>query len=680
MKIASALPLPVEQFEPRAELRDGSIAALRVTRPADRNALRRFFHELSPGSRQRRFFSLAEPADTLIDAFCDSTDPARRSTMVAFRLEDEGLRPVAVASYLDLGNGVAEAAFAVADAVQGRGLGTILLKRLAELAAANGFRQFNAIVLCDNTAMLEVFRASGFQIGSNTQHGVVTVALALGPPCPRAARNVPPPVGKYFENPMRLALLILCVLVPGQTWAQSLAPTGWSDGLKLDEPADLNPDPRVVEVNLTARLADVEIAPGKRVHAWTYNGGIPGPLIKTRIGDRLIVHFKNELKEPTTVHWHGVRVPIEMDGVPGVSQEEVKQGESFTYDFVVRDAGLYWYHPHVMSAAQVGFGLYGALLVEDPDDGVGVADQVTIVLSDIGFDAKGQLEPAESGGSAGMVFGREGAYVLANGRTRPVLRARPGAPQRWRIVNASKSRFFYLDLEGQSMTVIGSDGGLQERAVTTDILLITAGERADVIVTPKGRAGTPLLLRAMLYNRGYGSVEYRSVEEVLAIEFTNEAPVTKTAPVTVRRAIARLSAAGATPVNIALTLPPMEHNKSEFRVNGVPFWKAKPYVARLGETQLWIVKNDTDWDHPFHLHGFFFQVIDEQGQPVGPLAWKDTVNVPMKTTARLLVKFDERPGEWMFHCHILDHADGGLMGTVLVGPVSPSTHVHTRKQ
>ena len=214
-------------------------------------------------------------------------------------------------------------------------------------------------------------------------------------------------------------LLAFCLLTPVLATAQSLAPTGWGTGLKLAEPSDLNPDPKVVEVNLTARLADVEVAPDKRVQAWTYDGGIPGPLIKTRVGDRLIVHFRNELREPTTVHWHGVRLPIEMDGVPGISQPEVKPGESFTYDFVVRDAGLYWYHPHVMSAAQAGFGLYGALLVEDPDDGVGVADQITIVLSDIGFDAKGNLESAASGGSAGMVFGREGAYLLTNGRVRP---------------------------------------------------------------------------------------------------------------------------------------------------------------------------------------------------------------------------------------------------------------------
>ncbi|MDP2320511.1 MAG: multicopper oxidase family protein [Acidobacteriota bacterium] len=476
-----------------------------------------------------------------------------------------------------------------------------------------------------------------------------------------------------------LSLLVLCLFLPTSAAAQPMAPPGWDAGLKLKESIDTNPDPKVVEVTLTARLAEVEVAPGKRVQAWTYDGGLPGPLIKTRVGDRLIVHFTNELQEPTTVHWHGVRVPIEMDGVPGISQPEVKQGESFTYDFIVRDAGLYWYHPHVMSAAQVGFGLYGALLVEDPDDGVGVADQVTLVLSDIGFDAKGRLEPADSGGSAGMVFGREGDYVLVNGRNRPVLRARPGAPQRWRIVNAAKSRFFYLDLDGQMFTVIGVDGGLQERPVTSDILLVTPGERVDVIVAPKGTAGTPLTLRAMLYNRGYGSVQYRGVEDVLTIEFTKEPAVTAP-PVRVSRALPMPVVEGATPVAMVLTLPPMENGKSEFRINGVPFWKAEPFRAKLGETQLWTVKNDSDWDHPYHLHGYFFQVIDDQGQPVRPLALKDTVNVPMKTTVRLLVTFDERPGEWMIHCHILDHAEGGLMGTVLVGDVKASDHVHTKKQ
>ena len=454
----------------------------------------------------------------------------------------------------------------------------------------------------------------------------------------------------------------------------SLAPAAWDADVKLNELADRNPDPAVVEIDLTARLAEVRVA-GMPVQAWTYNGVLPGPLIRAKVGDRLIVHFKNELKEPTTVHWHGVRVPIEMDGVPGISQPEVTEGQSFTYDFVLKDAGLYWYHPHVMSAAAVGYGLYGALLVEDPADGVGVADQLTIVLSDISFDAKGVLEPSASGGTAGMVFGREGAYVLVNGKSNPTLQARAGAPQRWRIVNAAKSRFFQLDLAGQSFTVIGSDGGLQERSVSTPQLLVTAGERMDVIVAPTGAPGSQLVLRSMLYNRGYGSVEFRSVETLMTIAFSNEPALPPRPLPAISRTIVPPAVQGATRLAVTLTLPPVDaKGHSEFRVNGVPFWKAKPYHSALGETQLWVVKNDTEWDHPFHLHGFFFMPLDENDQPLRPLAWKDTVNVPMKTTARLLVTFDERPGTWMFHCHILDHADGGLMGTVHVGPGEPAAH------
>jgi len=295
-------------------------------------------------------------------------------------------------------------------------------------------------------------------------------------------------------NAVRLLSLILSLLAGASlagraqsTHPASFAPANWDANVRQAEAADVNPDPAIVEVNLTARVASVEVAPGTRVNAWTYDGGLPGPLVRTRVGDRLIVHFTNTLPQATTIHWHGVRVPIEMDGVPGISQPEVKPGEAFTYDFVVRDAGLFWYHPHVMSAAQVGFGLYGALLVEDREDLVGVADQLTMVLSDIGFDRHGVPDAADSGGPAGMVFGREGAYLLVNGRVQPTLRARSGAPQRWRIVNAAKSRFFLLDMDGQPFVTIGTDGGLQERPRSTDILLVAPGERVDVVVAPTGR-------------------------------------------------------------------------------------------------------------------------------------------------------------------------------------------------
>jgi FtsP/CotA-like multicopper oxidase with cupredoxin domain len=476
-----------------------------------------------------------------------------------------------------------------------------------------------------------------------------------------------------------LALALAASPASAQT-SQRLAPAGWDANLKLREAVDRNPDPNIVEIDLTTRLADVDVAPGLRVKAWTYDGGLPGPLIRAKVGDRLVVHFANQLREPTTIHWHGVRVPIEMDGVPNISQPEVKTGETFTYDFVVRDAGLFWYHPHVMSAAQVGFGLYGALQVDDPNDGVGVTDELTLVLSDIGFDKRGELEPADSGGPAGQVFGREGQHVLVNGRRHPTLKARAGAWQRWRIVNTAKSRFFLLDMDGQPFTTIGTDGGLQESPVEAPTVLVTAGERLDVLVRPTGKPGSQIVLRAMLYNRGYGSVEYRDVEELLTIEFSSDPPLPKPPPLAISRTIAAPSSAGATRVPVVLTLPPAgTDGKSEFRVNGVPYWQAKPFLAKLGETQLWTIHNDTEWDHPFHLHGFFFLPLDEKDRPIRPLSWKDTLNIPMKSYARFLVVFDERPGEWMFHCHILDHAEGGLMGTVLVGDVVPTDHAHGKR-
>jgi FtsP/CotA-like multicopper oxidase with cupredoxin domain len=459
----------------------------------------------------------------------------------------------------------------------------------------------------------------------------------------------------------------------------SVQPSGWDRDLRLREVPDLNPDPHIVEIELDARVAPVEIAPGIGAEAWTYNGGIPGPLIRVHVGDRLIVHFSNHLPQPTTVHWHGVRLPIQMDGVPDVSQPAVPTGGTFTYDFVVPDAGLYWYHPHVMSAAQVGFGLYGALLVEDPSElvQVGVADETVLVLSDIGIDAHGKLDSPDGGGTTGMAFGREGGYVLVNGRVRPRLLVRSGAPQRWRIVNAAKSRFFQFDLDGQKFIRIGGDGGFTEDPLTLDSLVLAPGERADVIVAPRGAPGSELPVIAFPFNRGYGSVEYRSADQLFTLAFDEEpAYAGPPLPVT-HRAIDPISTAGATPVNIEFTLAQLANGTFEYGVNGVPFSKGHSITAKPGETQVWTIANKTKWSHPFHLHGFFFQVLDEKGAPVHPLEWKDTVNVPLEKTVRLVVRYDDRAGSWMFHCHILDHADGGLMGMVDVGVTSAGHAEHT---
>jgi FtsP/CotA-like multicopper oxidase with cupredoxin domain len=473
----------------------------------------------------------------------------------------------------------------------------------------------------------------------------------------------------YGRGVVATGVLVLALLSRHADGQSAVQAVGWDANLKLVEAADLNPDPHVVEINLTARVASVEIAPGTRVDAWTYDGRLPGPLIRVRVGDRLIVHFLNRLPQPTTIHWHGLRVPIQMDGVPEHSQPEVKPGESFTYDFTVPDAGLFWYHPHVMSAAQVGFGLYGALLVEDPAERVGVNDELVLVLSDIGFDDHGTLESPESGGTTGMVFGREGNHLLVNGREHPTLVMRSGAPQRWRIVNAAKSRYFELELGDESFTQIGGDGGLQERSLKRETVVLAAGERADLIVTPHAAPGKELTLRALLFDRGYGSVEYRQPEDLVTVKMADAPPASPVVLPDVTRAIEPLSTEGATKVNIDLTLGQRSDGKFEYGINGVPFAKDRPVPAKPGETQVWTVTNKTKWSHPFHLHGFFFQVLGDHGEPVRPLQWKDTVNVPFDKTVRFVVRFDDRAGSWMFHCHILDHADGGLMGMIELGMV-----------
>lgn len=449
--------------------------------------------------------------------------------------------------------------------------------------------------------------------------------------------------------------------------AQSLQPRGWSDRAALVTLDDENPEPGIVEVSLDAREADIDVEPGVRVRAWTYNGSMPGPLIRAKVGDRLIVHVTNHLPANTTVHWHGVRVPNAMDGVPEHTQPAIASGGRFTYDFVLEDAGLFWYHPHVMSAAQVGFGLYGALLVDDPDDGLAAVDQAVFVLSDISI-MDGALESPTSGGDLASTFGREGTRVLVNGRTDASLTVRDGAPQRWRIVNAAKSRYFLLDLEGEPFLIVGSDGGLHERPERRDSLVIAPGERLDLIVAP-GRPtdGSPIVLRSGLFDRGFGSTEFRRVESLLTLEFSDQPRYAGPVPSPRPRTIDALDVTGATRVQVDLTFSNAD-GANQYGVNGAAFAGETVIRAVVGETQVWTLTNRTRWSHPFHLHGFFFQVLDADGRPVRPLAWKDTVDVPFDQTVRVAVRFDDRPGMWMYHCHILDHADIGLMGMLEVAP------------
>jgi FtsP/CotA-like multicopper oxidase with cupredoxin domain len=460
-------------------------------------------------------------------------------------------------------------------------------------------------------------------------------------------------------------------------------PLGWDDGIRLRPIADNDPDPDVVEIDLEARLATIEVAPGQMVEMWTYGGGVPGPLIRAPRGGRLIVHFTNRLPEETTIHWHGVRLTADMDGVPGHSQPAVPPGGSFDYSFIVPDSGLFWYHPHVDSAAQVGDGLYGALLVEPrPEDGHGdhpadrpadppdLGPELVLILSDVFTTEDGKLGDPKSGGDLGTLFGREGNLVLVNGRVGPTVLARPGQRQRWRIVNAAKTRYFQLAITGHGFTRIGSDGGLIPAARESEMLVLTPGERVDVLVTPRGEPGAVLPVRWVPFDRGFGSTEFRPEVESFYVRLTDDEPIIDAPPPlpSPLRTIVPLDLTVATQRALSLTRTTVD-GSLVLGIDGLPSWEAQPLHARVGDTELWSITNATEWDHPIHLHGFFFQVLDPQTGALAPAPeWKDTVNVPRGQTRSFAVHYQDRPGMWMFHCHILDHAEAGMMGMLHLAP------------
>lgn len=477
-------------------------------------------------------------------------------------------------------------------------------------------------------------------------------------------------------TPRRAAALLALIAAAlpccsGDDAAPDAQPAGWQDGVALSVAEDLDPSDGIVEITLDARVEGLEILPGRLTPAWTYNGTVPGPLIRGRVGDRLLVHFTNHLPEPTTIHWHGLRVPNAMDGVPGVTQAPVQPGESFTYDFVLQDAGTYWYHPHVNSAAQVGWGLYGALIVDDPAQPP-FGDELVLLLSDMSLNDEGQFLGVDAGGDFGDLFGREGSALLVNGRVNPVLEVQSGRRQHWRVIDGARSRYFTIGFDGHAFTKIGGDGGLAATPVPVTAPILTPGERAELLVVPTGAPGTQVQLQWLPTERGYGSTFQRQPEDLFRVRFADTPTVAPGPEPQVSRAIAETPWSGAPEISMELTIDQGSMGLT-MGINHIPFSEVVPFRATLGETQVWKLINNSDFAHPFHLHGTFFQVIDHNGKPVRPLAWRDTIDVPVDHTIRIAVRFDEHPGTWMFHCHILDHAKKGMMALVEVTDPAAAT-------
>jgi len=424
--------------------------------------------------------------------------------------------------------------------------------------------------------------------------------------------------------------------------------------------------PRPVEVSLTASPTRLSLLPGTLTSVYAYNGRVPGPTLEVHEGDRVIVHFRNELPEPTTVHWHGLHIPALSDGSPF---HPVAPGRQRDYVFTLQpgSAGTYWYHPHPdhMTGGQIGRGLYGTIVVRPERDPLPPLREQLLVLSDNRMTSDGTIDwpdPKSLQGGWDENNGREGQHLFVNGHIMPALTIRSGETQRWRIVNASASRVYRLSLAGHTFLHVGNDGGLFEKPIEVKEILIANSERVELLVRGTGAPGSHAVLQTLPYDRYAPPTrpkDWTATRDLLTLQYTAEEPI---APVTIPDRLRPIPALDPTHATVR-----REISLGQGIINGRTMDMTRVDVrARLGATEIWTIENLVAMDHPFHLHGFQFQVLDRNGAPEPFRSWKDTVNVPKHETVRFIVRFDDYPGKWMFHCHILDHEDHGMMGILEV--------------
>jgi FtsP/CotA-like multicopper oxidase with cupredoxin domain len=414
------------------------------------------------------------------------------------------------------------------------------------------------------------------------------------------------------------------------------------------------PDPgrSVVRVDLDVRECDWSFASGRTVRAWSYNGRVPGPVIDAYVGDVLEVCLTNHLSEPTNIHWHGLRIPAAMDGTESV-QRPVAPGSSFTYRFRLPDAGTFWYHPHVNEAVQLEMGLYGALIVREPGEPVLDRERI-LVLDDLRLDKNGRIAPF--GGFVERHDGREGDVRLVNGSAEPELTIAAGQVERWRVINASSARYVRLSIGGLPFRILGTDGGLIEAPVAVTEVLLATADRVDIAVG-SFEQGQELAVEALPHFRR--TIRKRKTERFATLRVGPAQPSTAMLPGRLRT-IPALAPASATPTRtVKLGIKLSLRHGVDFVINKEAHHRADP--VKVGELQVWDVVNTTLMDHPFHLHGFFFQVLAVNGEPPEWTSWEDVINVPPLATVRIAWLPDDRPGSWMYHCHILEHHASGMM-------------------
>jgi len=434
-------------------------------------------------------------------------------------------------------------------------------------------------------------------------------------------------------------------------------------------------------------------APYPETAVWSYNGTVPGSEIRLRQGERLRIAIENHLAEETTVHWHGLRVPNPMDGVPHLTQAPIGPGESFVYEFDVPDAGTYWYHPHQRSFEQVGRGLYGPLIVEEREP-IQVDRDVTWVLDDWRLLADAQISDDFGNFMDASHNGRVGNTVTVNGRNPETFAVRAGERLRLRLINAANARIFALEFQDHRPMVIALDGQpVAPHEPAGGRVILGPAMRADLVFDMTGRPGQ----RFGVTDTFYRGLEYRLLDLVYEDaaplrEHPLDAPMrldANTMPepdlATAERHEIAFSGGmmgggmggmmggmrggvGGTGQGMMGGMMRGAGHSGIWAINGVAATGdvMEPFLTlRRGRSYVLAMHNHTAWHHPMHLHGHAFRVIARDGRTTHYQEWQDTVlRAPHEGVDIAFVA--DNPGDWMFHCHILEHQAAGMMGVIRV--------------
>jgi FtsP/CotA-like multicopper oxidase with cupredoxin domain len=405
---------------------------------------------------------------------------------------------------------------------------------------------------------------------------------------------------------------------------------------------------------------------------WAYNGRVPGPVLRVRQGERLRVDVVNELAEPTTVHWHGLRLPNAMDGVPNVTQPPIAAaGGRFSYEFVCPDAGTFWYHPHLRSNVQVEMGLAGALIVEEPER-LAVDRDVLWVLDDWRMLRDGQVSQDFASMRDAVHDGRVGNTVTVNGELPDEFAVESGERIRLRLLNVANARIFALRFEGHAPTVIALDGmPCEPHAPDGGRIVLGPGMRADVVLDATGMPGE----RHRVIDDFYARQAY----EVLTIAYDlrkRRRVRTSSVPRLPPNPVPEPDLAAAERRRVVFTggmmgmMPGMGGGSAAWAINGQSAGESDHAHAPLltlerNSSCVLELVNDTAWWHPIHLHGHSFRIVSRNGLPDPRRPLVDTSLLPPRERAEIAFVADN-PGDWMFHCHVLEHQASGMMATVRV--------------